>query len=776
MVYEVDHSAPDEPQNLSVEDSQGVAVLLWDAPKDADLDHYVLWRAVKDAGDMTPDSELVYEKLGQLDKTRTRYEDNTVSEGKTAFYILSSVDDLGNASPLLHPVSVVIGKDTKAPEVTELKPENGSIGWTVTLSATAKDNKKVQRIRLSYRAEEVEEWTEITDVNAYAISYEEGTNYTTAASYGTVNYYWNLPSLEAGTYLVRAVAVDSSGNESEGYIRRYTVNQDQPKAPVITKTNVGSTYVQLIWDEPENTNILRYIIWMKGGIYSGFQSVGVSEQALGFTKDGLIPDSTYSFYVCALSETGVLGDPSETVTVTTKKDTTIPVIRSVGPESGYVSDMLELSATVEDNDRVGRLLWSWSADGEAYTELPAPEVASVIPASIGNFGTTGERKEYRYSLDLSDRELFKEGPLFIKTEAWDESGNKAAGTNGDIVVEYRIDRTAPAKPENFLAEAAEGYIALSWDQGQEEDLAKYRIWRSEGAYGRKQLLVEKNILNYYDTSVRPGQIYQYSIEAVDQAGNISEATGPVSATALEDTVAPVIHGVSPTEGSRVGAAAELTVAITDNAGLGKVSVEYRNTDGNDWVSLKNWQLSGTSSLSRLPLDLSELDETEYRFRILAEDAAGNQSEPYYISYTIDKTAPTGSLSATGGHFVVDLDLSHKKGSGLEELLQGAGIEGGAPGTGVAEDDFAYYEIYRAPLSDARTELAFYQKAKQITKTVSSSYQDKTVSPHVAYRYAAKVYDLYGNWSWTGISDAIADSIDVEAPEISVTKRKRRRSP
>ena len=33
-----------------------------------------------------------------------------------------------------------------------------------------------------------------------------------------------------------------------------------------------------------------------------------------------------------------------------------------------------------------------------------------------------------------------------------------------------------------------------------------------------------------------------------------------------------------------------------------------------------------------------------------------------------------------------------------------------------------------------------------------------------------VYDTNGNWSWTGISDAIADSIDVEAPEISVTKR------
>ena len=789
VIYEVDHSAPGEPQNVSVEDDQGVAVLLWDAPKDADLDHYVLWRTVKDAEDTTQDSELVYEQICQLGKTRTRYEDNTVAEGNVAYYILSSVDDLGNASLLLHPVSVQIGKDGKAPEVTGLTPESGAVGNSVSLSATAKDNKKVQKFRFSYKAEDEDAWTDISTVNAYEYSDEEGAVNTAAAAYGTVTYFWRLPSLTTGSYMVRVIAVDSSGNESEGYTRRYTVDQNKPKAPKITKTNAGATYAQLMWDEPEDAEIRQYIVWMKGGSSAFYQSVGVSEDVLGFTKDGLVPNTEYSFYVCALSGTDVLGEQSEVVSITTTADTTPPVIRSVGPASGYISDTLELTATVEDNHRVGKLVWSYSSDGKVYKELAAPSVSSVGPLSIGRFGTSGQKAEYHYAMDLSDREVFPEGSLFIKTEAWDTAGNKAVGSNGDVVVEYRIDHTPPAKPESFVAEPGDGYIALSWVQGQEEDLAKYRIWRRTGTAGRPSLLAELTTLNHYDTSVKPGQFYQYYIEAVDQAGNVSAATDYVSATALEDETAPVIHGVSPVDGNTVGTNPELTFAITDNAELGKAFLEYQDKDSGFWNPVSEWKLSGNSVLLKETVDLSSFEETDYLFRVFAEDTAGNQSTPFYVNYNVDKTAPTGSLTATGGHFVVDLSLKHNtkrsetndvinglpgssydgsqsanlNGTQLEELLSGAEESTGG-------DDFAYYEIYRVKLSDARTDRAFYRNARAITKTINDSYQDKSVEANVAYRYAAKVYDAYGNWSWTGISDAIPDSIDVEAPVISVTKR------
>ena len=373
------------------------------------------------------------------------------------------------------------------------------------------------------------------------------------------------------------------------------------------------------------------------------------------------------------------------------------------------------------------------------------------------------------------------------------AGNKAKGTNGDIVVEYRIDHTAPAAPEHLKAESSDGYISLSWDQGTEEDLASYQVYRSEAGLDRYGMVKSGNILNYYD-SVTPETVYQYYICAVDQAGNISEKSNVVAASALPDETEPVIHGVSPVTDSVVGKEPVITIAVTDNAGLKKLRIDAKRIDdeASPWTCISEKPLQGSWEKSDFTLNFSDFDETDYRLRFVAEDMAGNQSKPFYVNYTIDKTAPTGSLTATGGHFVVDLALKHdtKKygtndgfvnglpgtpsggaqsvsadGSQLKELLQDAGIENNEK-----EDDFAYYEIYRAELSTARTDYAFYSNARVISKTINDEYQDKAISPHVAYRYSAKVYDTHGNWRWTGISDAIADSVDVEAPEISVTKR------
>jgi hypothetical protein len=96
------------------------------------------------------------------------------------------------------------------------------------------------------------------------------------------------------------------------------------------------------------------------------------------------------------------------------------------------------------------------------------------------------------------------------------------------------DTFPPAAPQNLVVAEIPGENAgvsldLSWSINPENDLAGYRIYRSEQQDERGRSLQVELLLSpsYRDVSVQAGHRYWYVVTAVDRAGNESAPSEPV---------------------------------------------------------------------------------------------------------------------------------------------------------------------------------------------------------------------------------------------------------
>jgi hypothetical protein len=114
-------------------------------------------------------------------------------------------------------------------------------------------------------------------------------------------------------------------------------------------------------------------------------------------------------------------------------------------------------------------------------------------------------------------------------------GNALESSDSAPIIVTPRDIFPPAAPQGLVAAvlpgAAPGSLAIdiSWSINLENDLAGYRIYRSEDPGTRGELLTPDLLPtpSYRDTSVLPGHRYWYSVTAVDRAGNESEPSAPV---------------------------------------------------------------------------------------------------------------------------------------------------------------------------------------------------------------------------------------------------------
>jgi hypothetical protein len=96
------------------------------------------------------------------------------------------------------------------------------------------------------------------------------------------------------------------------------------------------------------------------------------------------------------------------------------------------------------------------------------------------------------------------------------------------------DTFPPTAPQNLVVTEIPGEngavsVDLSWSINPENDLAGYRIYRSEQQDERGHSLQTELLLSpsYRDVSVQPGHRYWYVVTAVDRAGNESAPSEPV---------------------------------------------------------------------------------------------------------------------------------------------------------------------------------------------------------------------------------------------------------
>ena len=142
--------------------------------------------------------------------------------------------------------------------------------------------------------------------------------------------------------------------------------------------------------------------------------------------------------------------------------------------------------------------------------LVAPATENVYRDTLFEFGKT-------YAYVVRAVALAGDGPV--------ESDDSAP------VVVSPMDTFPPSPPQNVVAATTSPpggtpSVDLSWSVNLENDLAGYRVYRSDtqGTRGRLQTTDLLPAPAYRDMSVQQGHMYWYSVTAVDRAGNESAAT------------------------------------------------------------------------------------------------------------------------------------------------------------------------------------------------------------------------------------------------------------
>lgn len=168
----------------------------------------------------------------------------------------------------------------------------------------------------------------------------------------------------------------------------------------------------------------------------------------------------------------------------------------------------------------------------------------------------------------------------------------------------------PSVPTQLLSPSqTDKSITLSWlPSSASQGIKHYEIYRNGNKAGTS------TTPTYTDNGLLPSTAYTYTVVAVDQAGNRSQASAPLSVSTkatVADNEAPSV----PTD--VVGHPMEKSIhlmwkASTDNVGVVKYDI-YRNN-----------QLVGSSTTNSY-MDEGLTPATSYSYTIVAVDGAGNRS-------------------------------------------------------------------------------------------------------------------------------------------------------
>jgi hypothetical protein len=269
-------------------------------------------------------------------------------------------------------------------------------------------------------------------------------------------------------------------------------------------TNLTQTSVTLAWNpSTDNSGSFSYSVYKDG------QAFTVPQTQTSYTIDWLSPDHTYSFYVRATDRALNQSGKSNTVTVTTPKDTTPPT-----PP--------ELSGSVRGPSQV-LLTWTRSTDDITWWSLGYRVFANGAPVTQ-HVNWWGERTVVLRHLTPGTSYVFT-------VEANDFNGNTTMSNPITLTTEPSSDVTPPSAPTNvrILEDQGCGEVWVGWTQATDEtdpqSAIEYEIYVN-GVLS--PLAVGAGIDRDFVYATAHGD-NTFTVKAVDRAGNSSEASNPVTA-------------------------------------------------------------------------------------------------------------------------------------------------------------------------------------------------------------------------------------------------------
>jgi hypothetical protein len=234
----------------------------------------------------------------------------------------------------------------------------------------------------------------------------------------------------------------------------------------------------------------------------------VPQGQTSYTIDWLSPGRTYNFYVAARDKALNESPPINTVTVTTVRDTTPPTAPV-------------LSGSVRGPSQV-RLEWTRSMDDVTWWSLGYRVFVNGAPATA-NVNWYGERI-------VVLRHLTRATTYTFAVEANDFNGNTTTSNTVTLTTDASSDVTPPSVPTNVRIVGSNGCpeFFVGWTQSTDDadpqSLIEYEIYVN-GVLS--PLAVSAGVDQDFVDATASGA-NTFTVKAVDQAGNTSEASNRVT--------------------------------------------------------------------------------------------------------------------------------------------------------------------------------------------------------------------------------------------------------
>jgi chitodextrinase len=401
---------------------------------------------------------------------------------------------------------------------------------------------------------------------------------------GTTAYlFWQDIGLSpTTTYAYTIVAYDLAGNVSPATPAvngrtNSAADTTPPSVPgPVTGAPMSATQIELRWGRStDNVKVVGYKVFRN--------AVEVAQVSTASLSDiGLLPNTTYSYTVAALDNSGNVSARSTPVHVATApRDTQAP------------SAPADVSA-VAGRDVV-YLSWTRSSDNIAvvgYRIIRSD--MTVMSSSVFTYQDTNVKPSTTYT---------------YRVIAFDANAN-VSQTSAPVTV-TTPDTLPPAVPGVPVGVAVSStQIKLSWPAAADNiKIAGYRIFRN-GSY-----VASWGLTQYLDSGLTPSTSYTYTVAAVDSSGNESASSRPCTvSTPAPDTQAPTAPAITAIAAMSTSQVNMAWTASTDNT---RVAGYYVFRD-----SVKIGQ-TGMTSFS----DTGLTPGTTYAYTVRAIDAYGQLSAP-----------------------------------------------------------------------------------------------------------------------------------------------------
>lgn len=706
----------DPPSGFAVENKIEEIKLSWTRNSDPYTRRYRVLRSHQ------PDTGFT--ELGTT--TGNEYSDKSadVFAGTTFYYKVQALTNEGVES---EPTVALAGEslpDTIAPKIQRIVPGDGAAigGENPYATVYIEENSRLQiaGITVDVSSDDGATWLPVKTTISERRS---------SSPYPYWLVYWDPSPSAAGTYLARFTVRDHAGNASETTQRLVVDRTASP--PVVQSVSSSNGRVTVQWEpvaDGDYKNVKVLYADRRDGTYHT-ANTQTNASVTSYTHTGVTPGRVY-FYKLEFEDQVGNKAQSPVFPVKVQDDTEAPTVTSISPADGSTvgGTSVSISARATDNRAVQETRAEYSADGgETWNFIEVGRYQSNI---------------YYHAWNVSG---LSSGTYLVRVSARD-----AAGNTGSATVTYTLDREISVA-QNFKASPEEDAILFTWDPVTDPDVTSahpYRLYRSEtpgGPYGG-EVLIGRNETSYRLTGLNATKTYYFVLRVIDVYGNLS-TTPEVAASYRRDDAPPVIVGMSPADGSRMGGTGTQTIRVnfTDAAGhVGTTALfEYSADHGETWQEMEGVR-GGPYSQSDVfyftkSWVISSLSSGTYIVKATVTDASGNRASTT-VAYEIDRTPPGPPQNLIGQY-----------GSGIVELTWEP-----AP-----DDDVKHYKLYRATSASGP-----YTLLKDNIKPTDTSYVDSTVQAGLTYYYKLAAVDTFNQeGAESNIAEAYART-DTTAPVIT----------